>query len=150
GRRPGADRGEGPDLRVGDLGGRLTPSGESGGGPMRRILVGLLGSLLIGAAASGEDARPIRVVVWDEQQPQQKAAYENFLGNQIAGPLAGRPGLVVKSVRLDDPDQGLPAQTLDDCDVLIWWGHVRNGEVKPELARRVVDRIKAGKLSLIV
>ncbi|MEO8426519.1 MAG: hypothetical protein ABI651_05325 [Verrucomicrobiota bacterium] len=31
------------------------------------------------------DAAPVRVVVWDEQQPAQKQAYTNFIGNQTEG-----------------------------------------------------------------
>jgi len=46
------------------------------------------------------DKPPIRVVVWDEQQPAQKQAYEDFLGNQIAGSLKKQPGLDVSSRRL--------------------------------------------------
>ena len=40
----------------------------------------------------------IRVVVWEEQQPEQKPIYANFLGNDIAGYLQSRPGLKVRSV----------------------------------------------------
>jgi hypothetical protein len=65
---------------------------------------------------------PVRVLVWDEQQPAQKQAYTNFLGNELAGYLARQPGLVVKAARLDDPEQGLGQGALDDCDVLVWWG----------------------------
>jgi trehalose utilization protein len=93
--------------------------------------------------------RPVRVVVWDEQQPQQRQAYDNFLGNAIAEHLRSRPGFTVRSVRLEDPEQGLSDDILNNCDVLIWWGHVRNAEVTPETGRRIVERIKAGKLSLV-
>ena len=89
------------------------------------------------------------MLVWDEQQPAQKQAYENFLGNQIASHLKTLPGISVRTARLDDPEQGLPADVLDNCDVLIWWGHIRNREVKPEKGREIVERIKSGKLSLI-
>lgn len=94
-------------------------------------------------------AAPVRVLVWDEQQPAQKQAYENFLGNEIANYLKTRPGLAVKTARLDDPDQGLSRQTLDGTDVLIWWGHVRHGDVKTDTAREIVRRVRTGKLSLI-
>lgn len=98
-------------------------------------------------------AKPIRVLIWDERQPAQKTVYPNFLGNHIADYLrtvgGSTPEFTVKSVGLDDPDQGIPAGTLDDCDVLIWWGHQRHGDVKDELAKDIVSRIKAGKLSLI-
>ncbi|HZK79726.1 MAG TPA: ThuA domain-containing protein, partial [Humisphaera sp.] len=93
-------------------------------------------------------APPIRVTVWDEQQPKQKPTYDNFLGNAIADHLRA-DGFEVKSVRLDDPEQGITDELLDRTDVLIWWGHVRNRDVKQEVGQRIVARIKAGKLSLI-
>ena len=92
---------------------------------------------------------PIRVLVWDERQPKQKMAYDNFLGNAIADYLKKQPGLVVKSVGIDDPNQGLSKETLDNTDVLIWWGHVRHGEIKPETAKMLISRIKEGELNLI-
>lgn len=93
---------------------------------------------------------PVRIVVWDERQPKQKSMYENFLGNHIADHLRKQEGFSVHSVGMDDPQQGLPDKLLDDCDVLIWWGHVRQGEITEETAQRIVERIKDGKLSLIV
>ena len=80
----------------------------------------------------------MKVVVWDEQQPAQKQAYANFLGNQIADHLAAQPGISVRSVSINDPGQGLAGGVLDDCQVLIWWGHVRNGEIAPEVGRSIV------------
>lgn len=112
-----------------------------------RRLVVIAAFLLVALCAV--EAKPIRVVVWDEEQPAQKKAYTNFLGNAIADYLSKEPGITVKSVRLDDPDQGLSAETLDNCDVLIWWGHQRHGEVKDEHVHDVVNRIIAGKINLI-
>ena len=95
-------------------------------------------------------ARLVRVVVWDEQQPEQKQAYDNFLGNAIAEYLKHRRGLAVRSVKFSDPEQGLSDDVLNDCDVLVWWSHYRtNPAVTTARARKVVDRIKAGKLSLV-
>lgn len=91
----------------------------------------------------------IRVVVWDEQQPQQKSVYSNFLGNEIATHFKTQTDLQVTSRRLDDPEQGIDKATLDQCDVLVWWGHVRNREIKPETGKEIVRRVKSGQLSLI-
>ena len=101
----------------------------------------------LGSAAN--PAAPIRVVVWDEQQPQQTQAYPRFLGNQIASYLGSRSGLKVRSVRLDDPNQGLSDAILDQCDVLIWWGHVRQDRISERKAQQIVARVKTGKLSLL-
>src|SRR5947209_16951676 len=95
-------------------------------------------------AAPGAPAGPIKVVVWDERQPAQKQAYENFLGNQIAGHLQQQPGMAVRSVALDDPDHGLSPDVLDRCRVLIWWGHVRQAEIAAAVGKDIVRRIKDG------
>jgi trehalose utilization protein len=105
---------------------------------------------LSGARETREAATDIRVVVWDERQPDQKRVYPNFIGNHIADHIRTLRGIrVTNSVGLDDPDHGLGGDTLDNCDVLIWWGHIRQGEVPVETGLRIVERIKAGKLSLI-
>lgn len=116
----------------------------------RRGIASFIGAWLacLAFVASAQNAR-VRVLVWDEQQPQQRLAYSNFLGNEIAAYLRKQPGLEVLSARLADRDQGLPTEVLDNTDVLIWWGHVRHKEITPEKGREIVRRIKAGKLSLI-
>lgn len=119
---------------------------------MKRLLCFLcLGLAVLGVSSviSPASAAPIRVVVWDERQAAQKTAYGDFLGNTLADYLAKRPGLTVKSVGLNDTEQGLSDDVLDHCDVLIWWGHQKHGEVTQEHVKAVVDRLKEGKLSLI-
>ena len=91
----------------------------------------------------------IRVVVWDEQQPRQKQAYENFLGNAITDHLRTKPGLKVHSVKQNDAKKGIGSDVLDNCDVLIWWGHVRQAQITPKDCQPIIDRIKAGKLSFM-
>lgn len=96
-----------------------------------------------------DKGKQIRVLVWDERSDDEKKAYDNFLGNCIADQLKIHPEFTVLSAGLDDPEQGLSATVLDQTDVLIWWGHVRQAAVKPEKGRAIVQRIKAGSLSLI-
>jgi len=110
------------------------------------------GGLLLPAAtppARAAAAGAVKVVVWDERQPAQTQAYDDFLGNRIAAHLRAQPGLSVESVKLDDPGQGLADSVLEDCRVLIWWGHQRQAEITPEAGKRLVARIKAGTLALI-
>lgn len=95
-------------------------------------------------------AHPVHILVWDERQPAQKAVYPDFLGNQIAAHLKTQPGFVVNSVCLGDPEQGLSEKNLDGADVLIWWSHMRQREVTDAHAQAVLERLKAGKLNLIV
>ena len=87
----------------------------------REFLQTSASGLLLPTLTSGDDpdAKPIRVVVWDERQPAQKQAYENFLGNQIASHLQEKKGIAVQSVSIDDDEKGLSPGILRNCDVLI-------------------------------
>ena len=104
-----------------------------------------------GGESLGADATaaPIRVVVWDERQPEQKQAYENFLGNAIADALGGRPSIEVRSVGLDDADAGLAPALLDWAEVLVWWSHKRNKDVPDEPVRAIVENVNAGRLLFV-
>lgn len=113
-----------------------------------RFLIALgFALLLLNPHPDAAQANAVRVLVWDERQPRQKEAYTNWIGNQIASHLRTVPGLVITSAALDDPQQGLAE--LDRTDVLIWWGHVRQMEIEPPVAKDIVRRIQEGRLSLI-
>jgi trehalose utilization protein len=92
---------------------------------------------------------PIRVLVWDEQQPAQKEAYDNFLGNAIAEHLRSKPGLQVRSSSIQDGEQGVSPAVLDFAQVIVWWGHVRHAEIKSELGNDIVSRIQRGQCNLV-
>src|SRR6267143_5039128 len=86
-------------------------------------------------------AAPIRVLVWDEQQPEQKKVYTNFLGNHIAENLRKNPALQVTSANMSQPNQGLSEEILDQTDVLVWRGHRRQDEVPQKIGDAIVERI---------
>ena len=112
----------------------------------------LFSLVLLQASTTGfaqKDTGKTRVLVWDEQQPAQKSSYRNFLGNHIAAHLKGFKEFEVKSVRLDDPDQGLSNELLDKTDVMIMWVHGRKGEVSAARGKAFLEKIKAGKLQFI-
>ena len=92
---------------------------------------------------------PVRVVMWDEQQPSQKESYPKFLGNYIADYLKRQPGLQVHSVNIGHPQKGLSNEVLDQCDVLIWGGPVRNAEISEAEVQPLIARLKGGSLSLL-
>ena len=117
---------------------------------MRSSYVWIASLLVCVCALSNARADRIRVLVWDERQPKQKRAYPNYLGNQIASHLGKRPDLVVESVGLDDADQGLSSKALEECDVLVWWGHVRQGEISEAKGKEIVRRVQSGRLALLI
>jgi trehalose utilization protein len=113
-------------------------------------LTAVSGFLLPAAVLPREhSSKKIRILVWDERSDAEKEAYDNFLGNYIADQLKKNPAFTVTSAGLNDEDQGVSASALDQTDILIWWGHVRQAEIKPEMGKNIVKRIKAGSLSLI-
>jgi trehalose utilization protein len=114
------------------------------------LLFAACATLLFSPGAPAADAKPIRVLIWDEQQPEQKQAYgDKFLGETIAAYLEKQGGFTVKTVNFDSPDQGLDDATLDGADVLIWWGHKQHDRVTAEGTERVVQHVLEGKLNLI-
>ena len=68
-----------------------------------------------------------------------------FLSFAMATAKKGRPA----RSRTRPRDFTISSRTLDQCQVLIWWGHVRQGLIKPRQGQEIVRRIRAGKLSLI-
>jgi len=112
------------------------------------LSIGLfLGVTVVGDAA---EKGKIRVLVWDEQQPEQKQAYgDKFLGETIAAHLETQPGIVVKTINLEAPEQGCDEATLDATDVVIWWAHRKTPALTNANAERVAARVREGKLALI-
>lgn len=112
---------------------------------LRPALFLLTSCLAVWAAPS-----PVRVLVWDERQPEQQKGYEGaFLGDTLAKHLSAQPGLSVKSVGLDSPEQGLDDATLAATDVVVFWCHKRLGEQDDARMEALVRRVLAGKAGLI-
>lgn len=81
------------------------------------------------------------VVVWSEATAP-KNVYPIDINGAVAEGLKSLEGWKVVVAGIDDPDQGLSDARLNACDVLIWWGHKRHGQVKDELVQKIVRRVK--------
>lgn len=97
---------------------------------------------------------PIRVVIWNEfrhekENPKVAAIYPDGIHEAIAGFLRMQDGLDVSTAVLDDPAHGLPADRLEQTDVLVWWGHMAHGEVADEVVAEIKRRVLEG-MGLIV
>lgn len=90
---------------------------------------------------------PVRVLVWDEAPTHApKSIYPKSLNGAIADGLneMGSGKITAVTANLDDPDQGITDGALASCDVLMWWGHARHGEVSDEVAAKIKAAVHGG------
>lgn len=90
-----------------------------------------------------------RVTVWNENRHEKKnreiaAIYPDGIHGAIAKHLRNLDDIEVRTVTLDDPEQGLPDNILENTDVLIWWGHMAHSEVSEKLAEKIQNRVLRG------
>lgn len=91
----------------------------------------------------------IKVTVWNEFHHEKvqdcvKKIYPDGMHKTIADFLGKEEDIVVRTATLDDPECGLTQDVLDDTDVLIWWGHIKHGDVPDEVAKRVQEAVLKG------
>jgi trehalose utilization protein len=94
---------------------------------------------------------PVRVTVWGEnvherREEEVRARYPRGMHAAIAEGVAGRLGerVRVRTATLDEPEHGLTQATVDDTDVLAWWGHVAHDDVDDAVVDRVHDAVLGG------
>ncbi len=109
----------------------------------------LLGALLVPSDSSGQQETKIKVLVWDEQQPEGAVTYLKPIGDFLAEKLMAPSGFQVKSNNLSQAEQGLSSTDLKEADVLIYWSHKRNKEISEAKAQQIADLVKSGSLALI-
>lgn len=97
---------------------------------------------------------PLRVTVWNEYRhektnPKVASIYPEGIHGAVATFLGAETGLKVRTATLDEPDHGLGDDTLEETDVLIWWGHKAHGEVDDAIIEKTKTRVLEG-MGLIV
>ena len=70
----------------------------------------------------------IRVLAWSELS-EPKDVYPNGISGALAAHLRGLPDIEVRTASLNDTEQGVSDAALAQTDVLIWFGHVKHGQV---------------------
>jgi trehalose utilization protein len=83
----------------------------------------------------------IRVLAWSEMS-EPKAVYPNGISGALAEHLEGQADMAVRTASIDDPDQGVPEAALAQTDVLLWFGHVKHGQVSQESVDRILRHVK--------
>jgi trehalose utilization protein len=89
-----------------------------------------------------------RATIWNEYRhersdPRVAAHYPYGIHHTLAEGLNSH-GFSVRTATLDEPEHGLAQATLDDTDVLLWWGHLAHAEVSDTIVERVHQRILDG------
>lgn len=98
--------------------------------------------------------KAVRVTVWNEYrhepaEPRIAAVYPEGIHNAIAEGLK-EYGFSVQTATLDQPEHGLTEKVLANTEVLVWWGHIANHEVRDEIVERVHKRVLNEGMGLIV
>ena len=84
---------------------------------------------------------PIRVLAWSEVS-EPAAVNPKGIHGALADHLNACSGITAKTAQIGDPDQGLSDAALKQADVLMWFGHVRHGDVTDDSVARVVKAVK--------
>jgi len=101
-------------------------------------------------------AGPIRVTIWNEFIHERTAAatkklYPDGIHTAIGAALREHlgPGADIRTATLEQPEHGLPADLLEQTDVLTWWGHAAHDRVSDDVVARVHRRVLEG-MGLVV
>ena len=95
----------------------------------------------------GDSDIMIRVTVYNEffhekTQPEVKAIYPNGIHTALKEHLSDDE-ITVQTVTLDNVND-ITDELLKNTDVLIWWGHMKHGDVPDEVAQRVQNAVLSG------
>ena len=96
----------------------------------------------------------IHVTVWNEDSAQESAenvlaVYPRGVLGAVAAMFENEGDFAVRTAYLSQPEAGLAEETLEDTDVLVWWGHCKHHLVPDEIVARVQRHVLRG-MGLIV
>ncbi len=89
------------------------------------------------------------VIVWNEyrherEMPEVAKVYPDGIHSAIAKWLGTHDDLSVSTATLDEPGCGLDDEKIQNCDVMLWWGHMAHDEVPDELVDKLQRRVLEG------
>ncbi|WGK69188.1 ThuA domain-containing protein [Candidatus Haliotispira prima] len=98
--------------------------------------------------------KKISVIAWNENVHEQEMQvvrdiYPQGIHGCLAGLLNEEKDILAETATLQEPEHGLSQSRLDNCDVLLWWGHAAHAQVSDEVVARVYERVLQG-MGLIV
>jgi trehalose utilization protein len=78
----------------------------------------------------------VHALVWSEGTAPEDV-YPNDVNATIAEHLNEHGDVAARTASIDDPEQGVSEERLEWTDVVLWWGHLRHGDVTDETVDRV-------------
>ncbi len=99
-------------------------------------------------------SKTIRAIVWNEnvheqEMPRVREIYPQGIHGCLAEFLGREGDIQAEIATLEEAEHGLPQSRLENCDVLLWWGHAAHAWVRDEVVARVRERVLQG-MGLIV
>lgn len=96
----------------------------------------------------------IRVTIWNEFVHEQTHAevariYPAGIHQVLAEGMRAHSELNVRTATLREPEHGLSQASLEQTDVLVWWGHAAHDQVDDSVAAHVQQRVLEG-MGLVV
>ena len=94
------------------------------------------------------------IIIWNENIHEQeneavRKIYPDGIHGCIKNFLSSNKSLSIHTATLADIDNGINEKNINDCDVLIWWGHKAHSEVLDKTVDLVQKRVLEG-MGLIV
>ena len=91
----------------------------------------------------------LNVTIWNEYIHERESeaiakVYPKGIHGAIAEMLGKSGEYNIRTATLDMDECGLTDDVLNSTDVLIWWGHMKHGDVPDEIAEKVRQRVLAG------
>ena len=91
----------------------------------------------------------IKALVWGENVHEHtnqdvNALYPDGMHNCIADALNQSTTINASVATLQQDEHGLTVDTLQNTDVLLWWGHAAHGKVNDDIVERVQQRVWEG------
>ncbi len=116
-----------------------------------RSLILLAASVILFAQLStsfAQKTNKVRVLCWSEQT-EPREIYPTGISGALADFLNKQKDVVAKTAQLSDAESGLSEETLNNTDVLIWFGHKKHNDVPNEIVNRVVKHIRENGMGFI-
>ena len=90
----------------------------------------------------------VQVIAWSEfTEPQ--SVYPTGIHGCLAEHLNSCQGITASVSGIEDPDQGVSEEQLESADVLMWFGHIKHGDVEDISVERIVKHVKENGLGFL-